>query len=581
MKKWEIQNKLRVENGELRIDDIVELLLENRGITTEEDRKSFLHPKLEDVTPKNVGIDLKQLKKALQRITKAIEAKEQIIVFGDYDVDGITGSAILWETLYAMKAKVIPYIPHRVDEGYGLSVKGIQNVIEKTPRLAALARGDKGGLIITVDNGIVANEAVDFANAQGIDVIITDHHTVGEKLPDAHAVVHTTKLCGAGVAYLLAQELKGGPFDSAQDKNGTLRENDIHLELAALGTVADLVPSIGANRTIVKYGLEKLAKTKRPGLLHLFKQAKLEKDVFTTYDIGFIIAPRLNAAGRIESAMDSLRLLCTNSFDRAEMLAEQLELTNRERQLIMKASTEHATEKVKSQNSKVKNLLFVADESYPQGVIGLVAGKLVEEFYRPSIVISIGETHSKASVRSINGFNIIEFLRGSFDDFVNIGGHPMAAGFTVETAKLQLLQERLEQLADGALDDGMLIRSIKVDCELPLASITPELYATLQQLAPFGMANPEPTFVSRGAVVKDMRLLGAEKNHLKLVLQQQATSNKQQGNVFEAIAFKMGGLAEQIAIGDAIDVVYTVDENTWNGNTKLQLKVKDIHPLSS
>jgi single-stranded-DNA-specific exonuclease len=365
------------------------------------------------------------------------------------------------------------------------------------------------------------------------------------------------------VAYLLSKELKGEKVDLRVDE-------DVHLELAALGTVADLVPLTGANRTIVKYGLEKLAKTKRPGLLHLFKQAKLERDVFTTYDVGFVIAPRLNAAGRIESAMDSLRLLCTNNFDRAEMLAEQLELTNRERQLLMKAAAEHAKDRViKSSSHQVKRLLFVADESYPQGVIGLVAGKLVEEFYRPSIVISVGEIHSKASVRSVNGFNIIDFLRGSFDDFVNIGGHPMAAGFTVETAKLQLLQERLEQLAAGAVDDAMLTRSLKVDCALPLSVITSELYAIIQQLAPFGMGNQEPTFVSHNVIVDTMRILGKDGTHLKLVV-------RDGDKTFDAIAFKMAEKANEIQTGDAIDLVYTVDTNTWNGKTTLQLKVKDI-----
>ena len=331
------------------------------------------------------------------------------------------------------------------------------------------------------------------------------------------------------------------------------------------------MPLTGANRTIVKYGLEKLGKTKRPGLLHLFKQAKLEKEMFTTYDVGFIIAPRLNAAGRIESAMDSLRLLCTNNFARAEELSEKLELTNRERQLLMKSSTEHAKSAISNQQSAIKKLLFIADESYPQGVIGLVAGKLVEEFYRPSIVVSIGETHSKASVRSVSGFNIVEFLRGSFDDFVNIGGHPMAAGFTVETKKLQLLQEKLEQLSEQAVADDMLTRTLKVDCEIPLSVITPELFNTIQQLAPFGMANQEPTFVSRSVVVENMRILGKDGTHLKLVVRDGDKN-------FDAIAFKMADKASEISIGDAIDLVYTIDENTWLGKTTLQLKVKDLRP---
>ncbi len=505
-------------------------------------------------------------------------------MFGDYDVDGITGAAILWETLHALGAKVMPYIPHRIEEGYGLSVKGIQNIMEGIPPILTVGRDDGGGLIITVDNGIVASEAVAFANKQAIDVIITDHHTIGDTLPDAHAIVHTTKLCGAGVAYLLSKEIThpGPPFtgrettaDSSPDKGRLGGVLDTYLELAALGTVADMVPLQGANRTIVKYGLEKLAKTKRHGLLALFRQAKLEKDTYGVYDIGFVIAPRLNAAGRIESAMDSLRLLCTKDPNRATALAEKLELTNRERQLIMRAAAEHAKLGVRGKGLGDRKLLFVADESYPQGVIGLVAGKLVEEFYRPSIVVSIGEQYSKASVRSVSGFNVIEFLRNSSDLFVNIGGHPMAAGFTIETEKIKMLQEKLEGLAVQALSDDLLMRTLKIDCELPLSFITQELYKSIQQLAPFGMGNPEPTFVSRRVIVESLKVLGAEGKHLKM----QFTVRSSQFTVIDAIGFGFGEFASQIKKGDAIDVVYTIDENTWNGNTKLQLKIKDIQKI--
>lgn len=553
MKKWETINQFKVQNTKFKVDELIYALLKNRGFTDKKDIENFLSPKLEDVTIDTVGIDKKQLQKALKRIRKAIDTKEQIVVFGDYDVDGITGSAILWETLHAMGAKVIPFIPSRIDEGYGLSLKALQNEAfkELNPKL-----------IITVDNGIVANDAVDFANKQGIDVIITDHHTVGDTVPDAFAIVHTTKLCGAGVAYLLSQEFKQDTLvpDTA--------EEDFHLELAALGTVADLVPLTGANRAIVKHGLSKLTQTKRFGLRELYKKAGLEKAMFSVYEIGYVIAPRLNAAGRIESAMDSLRLLCTKSLGRAQLLAEQLEATNKERQFVMKKAAEHAKEAIRKK-SALKNILVIGNEEYPQGVIGLVAGKLVEEFYRPAIVLSIGETESKASARSISGFNIIEFLRSASDHLINVGGHPMAAGFTVETSKVTLLQEFLEQEADKLLDGETLTRKLKIDCQLPLDVLNQELYDTLQQLAPFGMGNPEPVFASRGVTVENIRVMGKENTHLKLWL-------KENGKSFEAIAFGMGELASELKIGEKVDVAYTLDENTWNGNTKLQLKVKDI-----
>lgn len=550
MKKWDIQQEIKNKNSKVEINEIIDVLLQNRGITNAKEKEQFLHPHLEEVTAKNVGLDSKQLKKALTRIKKAIQNKEQIIVFGDYDVDGITGTAILWETLHALNANVKPYIPHRVDEGYGLSKIGIENVLIQSPETA---------LIITVDNGIVAHEAVDFANEKNIDVILTDHHTASEALPNAYAIVHTTKLCGAGVAYVLSKELN----------DVSANADDTHLELATLGTIADLVPLTKANRAIVKHGLAKVSNSKRPGLQALYQQAGIVKDMFDTYEIGFIIAPRLNAAGRIENAMDSLRLLCTTSKERAEMLAEQLELTNRERQQLMRQATQHASLAVKA-SEKVKNILVIAHETYPQGVIGLVAGKLVEEYYRPAIVIAIGEKHSKASARSINGFNIIEFLRSHETHFVNVGGHPMAAGFTVETEKITILQQALETSAEQLLTDDHFTRVLKIDCELPFSLITKDLYKNIQNLSPFGMGNPEPVFASYGVTVEQVKIMGKESNHLKLQV-------NQDNNSFDAIAFGMGELGRSLNRGDKIDLAYTIDENTWNGNTKLQLKIKDIH----
>ncbi|HVF69549.1 MAG TPA: single-stranded-DNA-specific exonuclease RecJ, partial [Xanthomonadales bacterium] len=508
-----------------------------------------------------------QLSKAVLRINNAVKDQEQIVVFGDYDVDGITGAAILWEMLHGLGAKILPHIPHRIEEGYGLSIVGINNIKEKLPDIK---------LIITDDNGIVANEAVDFANKQGIDVIITDHHVASDKLPKAHSIIHTTKLCGAGVAYLLAKEIektvipaKAG-IHGSPIKSGMTIDDDNHLELAALGTIADMVPLTDANRAIVKHGLSKICKTKRKGLQELFTQAGLEKETFTPYEVGYIIAPRLNAAGRIESGMDSLRLICTTDPARARLLAEKLELINKERQLVLKEATEHAIEKIKNQKSKIKNLLFIAHESYQQGVIGLVAGKLVEEFYRPAIVVSIGEKMSKASARSIAGFNMIEFLRVHASEFINVGGHPMAAGFSVATEKLLDLQKLLKKSADKVITEEILKRTLKIDTELSLSQITLELYNDIQALSPFGIGNPEPTFASMGVTVIDFKLLGKERNHLKLRVQQD------ESEIFDAIGFGMGELALKLKPGSKIDIAYSIDENVWNGNTKLQLKIKDL-----
>ncbi len=590
MKKWEIINKFKIQNSilrqdsgkEFKIEELVELLLENRGQTSKKEKEEFLDPGLGQVTVVAVGIDKKQLKKALDRIRWAIKNQEQIVVFGDYDVDGICGTAILWETLNSLGAQVTPYIPHRIDEGYGLSIRGIENLQSQIPNLK---------LIITVDNGIVAHEAVEFAHKQQIDVIITDHHIRSTKLPNALAIVYTTKLCGTGVAYLLAQEVK-------KQKSKGKSQNENHLELVALATIADLVPLTGANRVLTRFGLEALRSTKRLGFIELFKEATINREEIDAYAVGHIIAPRLNAMGRLEYAMDSLRLICTNSRKRAQDLAQILGNTNRSRQQLTIETVQHAKNEIMNRKLEITNkkLLFIAHESYQPGVIGLVAGKLVEEYYRPSIVIAKGQIHSKASARSVSGFNIIEFIRMASDFLVDAGGHPMAAGFTVETAKLTLLKEKLEKLADELLHEDKLTRTLRIDCELPLSGIDSFVYQTLQQLAPFGMGNPEPTFVSRNVIINDMRLIGRERNHVKFkvqnsilrqvfdseVVQTRGAQDKflrqDSGQEFkiDAIGFGLGERSHNFHIGDHVDIVYTIDENKWNGSTNLQLKIKDI-----
>jgi single-stranded-DNA-specific exonuclease len=544
-KKWNIRKK---DSPVLSIEEIVNILLENRNLIKKDEIFSFFHPNLQDVTIETVGIDKNQLQKAIKRIEKAKQKKEKIAIFGDYDVDGITGTAVLWETLYKNEYDVIPYIPHRVDEGYGLSIKGIENL---------LALHHNIQLIISVDNGIVANDAVLFAKKYDIDVIITDHHTIGESLPKAHAIVHTTKLCGAGVAWMISQELQ--------------KEKDTkHLDIVALATVADMVPLTGANRILLTEGLSFLQKTNRPGLHALFEEAGIDaQKEITTYHIGHIIGPRLNAMGRMESAMDSLRLLCTINRKRANDLATHLATTNKERQLVTQKAAMHAIEQVKNE-IKRKNLLFVSHETYEEGVIGLIAGKLVETFYRPSIVIAKKEKVSKGSARSIAGCNIIEFLRKKTDLLVNVGGHPMAAGFTIETAKIVVLQEALEKLADEIISSDMLIPVITIDCKLSLSQISQELFNEIKKFAPFGIANPEPVFCTKDIIIHSVKAIGRDKNHLKLQLQQHNSS------IFDAIAFGMGRKIQELKTGSVINAVYTIDENEWNGKKNLQLKIKDI-----
>src|SRR3989344_2107355 len=468
----EILGKLRsIDN--FKYPELIEFLLRNRGIKKSE-FNNFLNPDLSKVTAKNVGINLAELEKSSKRIKDAIKKKEKIVVFGDYDVDGICGSAILWETLKDAGGDVLPYIPNRFEEGYGLSKNAISNLKSQIPDVT---------LVITIDNGIVSGDGVDFAKESGIDVIVTDHHVPGNSLPAAFSIVHTTRLLGGGVASLLAQNLKSQiPKSKSSDDN--------HLELVCLATIADLVPLTGANRTLVSLGIKKLRETKRPGLLELFKEAEIEASEIDTYVIGHIIAPRLNAMGRMEDAMDSLRLLCTNNSQRAKELAKKLGDTNRIRQTLTIDTFYHAKAQV---DEKTKNkLLFVHHDSYPEGIIGLVAGRLTEEYYLPSIVISKGKRLIKASARSISGFNIIEFIRNASEFLVDAGGHPMAAGFTFETKNLNKVEKKFQELAAQILTKELLRKKTRIDCELPLGGLDLELYEEISKLEPFGMGNPIP-----------------------------------------------------------------------------------------
>ncbi len=536
MKKWSITEKFEGE-------ELIEILLKNRGLNNKQDIENFLKPPNPQTLPSaDVLIDPISLKRAIQRIKTAITKKESIVVYADYDADGICAGAIMWEALHHLGANVMPYIPHRVDEGYGLSKIGIDNVVEQYhPKL-----------IITVDHGTTGKEKVEYAKSLGIDVIVTDHHVKPKDLPDC-TIVHTTKLCGAGVSWFLAKELLKTP------------ENEL-LALAAIGTIADMVPLVGPNRAIVKYGLEIINKTSRVGLDALIQESGLTKGELSVFDVSHVLAPRLNAMGRLDHALDALRLLCTYRKERAEELASKLGLTNKERQQL----TVDTTLLAKSFVSKTpKKLLFISHESFNQGIIGLVAGKLMEEYYLPTIVVSKGELISKASARSISGFNIVEAIRQMSDILIDVGGHPMAAGFTVETKNLAELQDRLEKLAEKEIDDEKLTRVLKIDAEIPLEFVTEELWKKLQDFQPFGSGNAEPVFATRGVTIKDARLVGSTGKHLKLRI-----------GSLEAIAFNFGSLYGKLQPNAVVDIAYSIDRDTWNGNSRLQLKIKDIiYPL--
>ena len=554
--KWEILNEEKKDEEALTNEKIIEILLSNRGIKTKKEKEDYLSPKLENVTLETVGIKKTSVKKTIDRIKQAAGKNEKIVIYGDYDVDGICGTAILWESIYSFYKNVIPYIPHRVDEGYGLSNAGIDNILNLYPDTK---------LIITVDNGIVAQGPVSYAQEKSIDVIITDHHVAGDKLPKAFAIVHTTKICGSAVAYLLAKEFTifNSQFSNKSKIPNTEKIQDNHLELVVLATIADLVPLVEENRVFVKSGIESLRKTKRPGLLALFEEAGIKREEIDAYKIGHIIAPRLNAAGRIMHALDSLRLVCTKDRVRAQKLAAHLSATNKQRQNLTEESTLHAA-KVTLVSEKI---IFVHDEKYNPGIIGLIASRLVEAHYLPAIVVAVGEKTSKGSVRSVAGFNIIAFLRQFSSMVIDIGGHPMAAGFTIETERIEEFKKVLFREAEKNISDDLLQRKIKIDMELPFSFLDLKLYLSLQKLAPFGQGNPEPLFVSKNVRIEDVRFVGRDKKHASLIF-------SQNGKLIRGIYFNCKD--KNLKKGDAVNIAYSLEKDDWNGNGKVQLKIRDI-----
>jgi len=552
-KKWEILNVLPKGKKKIASDDIIDILLKGRGITTAGKKKEFFSPVLpEKITLRALGLNKTAIEKGIARIKKAKKNKEKIIVYGDYDADGITGTAILWETLYALGVDTLPYIPDRFSEGYGLNPETITKLKIDYPNL---------GLIISVDNGIVANKAISKANKLGIDVIITDHHKKGRTIPKAFALIHTTKIGGAAVAWVFAREIRKKlriPKSKFQAGDG--------LDLAAIGTIADQIPLLGPNRSFVKYGLTALNKTIRPGLLSLYKEAGVKRGAIGTYTIGFIVAPRINAMGRLQHAMGALRLLCTKNTTQAEEFAHFLGKTNSERQKIVEEVTIHAKNAVKE---TMETSILVVHESYHEGVIGLAASRLVEKYYRPTIVISRGEDISKASARSIPGFNMIDTLQKLDKLLIEVGGHPMAAGFSIKTSNVDKFTKAFDKETKLALNEELLTRRLKIDLELNFNLLSKKLAETISTLEPTGSGNSAPVFVTKEVAVIDARAVGKTGTHLKLKLQEN-------GKVLDTIAFGFGYLSPKLPPGSLIDIAYNLEENEWNGRKNLQLKAKDI-----
>ncbi|HPA33234.1 MAG TPA: single-stranded-DNA-specific exonuclease RecJ [Anaerolineaceae bacterium] len=495
---------------------------------------------------------------AVARILSAISMGEEIVVYGDYDVDGVTATALLVQVLQQMGGKARAYIPNRFDEGYGLNNEALDVLAQEQVRL-----------VITVDCSIRSPVEAEHARSCGMDMIITDHHHPKDEIPNAWAVICPRQegdpypdknLAGVGLAFKLAQALLlRHPVEgvSAED----------WLDLVALGTVADLVPLVGENRGLVRAGLRILRMGRRQGVLSLAQAAGLNPERLTAGDISFGLAPRLNAAGRLESALAAFAILMSTDPMEAGPLAQKLDDQNRQRQKITQeiqlAAELMAAEEVSP------HLIFAVHPEFNSGVVGLAASRLVEAYYRPAIVGQIGEETTRASCRSIPIFHITKALDECADLLVRHGGHAMAAGFTVSNHQLEELRVRLQAIAERELADQELVPSLRADIELPLSEIRPSLLPYLDQLQPTGTNNPEAVFVARNLWVTNSRTVGAEKKHLKLTVTDGSIT-------YDAIAFRQGHWQDQMP--ESVDLMFTFEKNNFQGREYLQLNVKDIQP---
>jgi len=586
----EIKSKNKITK-QLPIEDIIEIILKEREI---EDKEAFLSPPSPTaLTLKDFGYKKKDINTLIATLSRIYISHGTIVVYTDYDADGITGGAILWETLHLLGFHVMPYVPNRITEGYGFSNKGL-NTIKKQY---------DPNLIISVDHGITAVDQIRYAKEKlGIPIIVTDHHHKQEHIPtDAELIVHIPALSGSGVAYFVAKEIytsfchrqpnSGSNTASSQlqTPNATIRKNISkmtknikklehnfnidYVAIASVGTVADLVPLVGPSRSLVSYGLRAFSRMKRCGFTHLLKEAGIEGQPISTYEVGFIIAPRINAIGRLEHAIDALRLICTTSDKRAKKLAQKMGTINTKRQELVKEQVAEAEHMVESQkkDGKVPHLIILYSDHWHEGVIGLIASAMGEKYYRPTIVMTRGDGHYKASVRSIHGFHITEFL-GQFQNYlVHYGGHAGAAGFTILEKKRDSFIKKAQFRASQQITDALLKRTIIADLEVPLSLVSKKLSTAIQNLKPFGIGNPQPTFVSSVQVIH-ARVLGKGKKHLKL----QVKGLTPVSSPLETIAFNQANIFKKLHKNQTIRIVYQIRLNRWNGRETLQGLIKHI-----
>lgn len=567
-KKWTLKHKGEVEKDELsdkiKISPEISQILKNRGIKDERDSEIFMNPSLDYLRDPFL---MKDMDKAVERIKKSINNNESIFIYGDYDVDGVSSTSILCLYFESIDYPVSYYIPNRLEEGYGINEEAIRKIHEQDCKL-----------IISVDCGITSVKEVELANELGMDVIITDHHECQSEIPNAYAVVNPKQedcnypfdmLCGCGVAFKLIQAL------TPEDVFKITMYN--YLEIATLATICDIVPLVDENRIIVKNGLKLMKEGKNLGLRELIKICGVDTEKIGSSHIGFAIGPRINASGRLGYSYLGVQLFTTKDEHEAHEIARMLEEKNNERQMI-EAKMYHEAEEIIKSNERYESdkVLVIANEGWQHGIIGIVASKLTEKYYKPTILLTIEDGEATGSARSIKGFSIFDALMKCKDLLNKFGGHDQAAGLGLDADKVDTLRDEVNKIADYNLTSEDMIENINVEFELSEDKVSLDLVDELHKLEPFGLSNPSPRFIMRNLVLDDIFTLGKNKQHLKL--------NVYNENTYECIGFNMAHLKENFNPGDKVDILFQLDENNYMGNRTVQFLLKDMrlaHPKNA
>tara|TARA_B100000780_G_scaffold19574_2_gene12658 strand:- start:4119 stop:5831 length:1713 start_codon:yes stop_codon:yes gene_type:complete len=541
---------------DLSIDTTLSKLLVQRGVHSFEAAKKFFRPSLGDLHDPFL---LKDMDIAVSRIETAIANKENILVYGDYDVDGTTSVSLVASYLKTITTSISTYIPDRYDEGYGISYKGID-----------FAADNNFSIIIALDCGIKAIDKVSYATAKNIDFIICDHHKPGNKIPDAIAVLNPKRndcsypydeLCGCGVGFKLVQAL-------ASNRGQTIEDLTQYLDLVATAIAADIVPMTGENRVLTYFGLQVINSNPRNGIKAIIQQ--IDKKVLTITDVVFMIAPRINAAGRIKHGNAAVELLTEANFDQALEFAKKINNYNSERRVLDAQITKEALLQIEKNQEKEKFTTVVFDKKWHKGVIGIVASRLIETYYRPTLVFTKSGNKLAASARSVKGFDVYDALEKCSEFIEQFGGHKYAAGLTLEPTNYAAFKNKFEEVVASSIERELLIPEITIDASLELSDINPKFFRIIQQMGPFGPQNMKPVFTTTS--VRDNgygKTVGSDKTHLKLNIIYGADQK-----TYNAIGFGMGDKMKFIE--NDFDIAYSLDENEWNGNTSIQLLLKDL-----